>query len=198
MVIRYLSSAGIGIVVTTTLLWTMNSLIEMAEPAHTAKPPRILLPWVRILEDTPVETNVKPPERVAAPAEPPQHTPPRNHNGETIPVGIPTTPTTPDGPKYVPGTLGNVDSGLINIINAKPDYPVAASQKGLEGYVVVQFDVTEIGTVENVAVLESSSAVFNKAAVRAAYRSRYKPKTVDGVSQRTQGLRKLFRFEMDN
>jgi len=176
----------------------MNSLIKMAEPAHSEKSPRDLPPWVRILEDTPVQTNVKPPKRVAAPPELPQHTPPRNHNGETIPVGIPTVPTTPGGLKYVPGMLGNVDSGLINIINAKPDYPLAASQNGLEGYVVVRFDVTEIGTIENVAVVESSSSIFNKAAIKAAYRSRYKPKTVDGVTQRTQGLRKLFRFEMNN
>ena len=54
-----------------------------------------------------------------------------------------------------------------------------------------------MGTVENVEVVETSNAVLNKAAVKATYQSRYKPKTVDGVSYSSIGLRKLFRFEMN-
>lgn len=197
MIIRYMSSAGVGIVVTTALLWTMNSLIDMGKPVQTAIKKPHFLEWVRIKTDTDVKTIVEPPKRVVEAKQPPQLTPPTNLTGETIPVGIPIGPTAPAGPDFSTGLPGNVDSGLINIINAQPDYPVVASQKGLEGFVVVQFDVTEMGTVENVAVVESSSSLFNKAAIKAAYRSKYKPKTVDGISHRTQGLRKLFRFEME-
>lgn len=197
MFIRYFSSAGIGIVVTTALLWTMNTLIDLGSPVQTVPRTPHFLDWIRVRADTEVQTIVEPPQRVKEAKEPPQLTPPADPTGETIPVGVPVSSIAPTNPDFATGTLGNVDSGLINIINARPDYPIVASQKGLEGFVVVQFDVTEIGTVENVTVVESSSSVFNKSAIKAAYRSKYKPKTVDGVSQRTLGLRKLFRFEME-
>ena len=93
--------------------------------------------------------------------------------------------------------LGYANSALINIINAQPDYPIIASQKGLEGYVIVQFDVTEAGAVEYAVVVETTSPLFNKSAIKAAYRSRYKPRSIDGVPQRSYGLKKLFRFEME-
>lgn len=196
MIIRYLSSAGIGILITTALLWTMNSLIDMAEPVETASRGHHFLPWVRLKTDTPVAVIEKAPQKVKEPASVPSHTPPSNA-GETTPIGISGSPTAPTGPLYQSGLPGNVDSGLISIINAQPDYPTAAIQKGIEGYVIVQFDVTAMGTVENVEVVETSNAVLNKAAVKATYQSRYKPKTVDGVSYGSIGLRKLFRFEMN-
>ena len=196
MIIRYLSSAGIGIVVTTTLLWSMNALIDMGETAQTPSVPHRFPDWIRTDIETPVQESVKPPDRVTEPAPLPEQRPPAEAGGETIPVAFPAPPIEPGGPDFRSGLPGNVDSGLINIINAQPDYPVGASQKGLEGYVIVQFDVTGLGTVENVRVIETSNSIFNKAAVKAAYRSKYKPKTVDGVSYGTEGLRKLFRFEM--
>lgn len=196
MIIRYLSSAGIGILVTTALLWSMNALIDMGESAETPVAKHYFPDWIRVIKDTDVEKNVEPPDRVPEPAPVPEQRPPVDPGRETIPVGIPTEPVPPSAPSLSTGVLGNIDSGLINIMNAQPDYPLAAAQKGLEGYVIVQFDVTRLGTVENVRVVESSSSIFNKAAVKAAYRSKYKSKTVDGVSYGTKGLRKLFRFEM--
>lgn len=196
MMTRYLSSAGIGIAVTTALLWTMNALIDLGETVQTKPRPRLTLVWAPPIDDTPVETKVKPPKKVIAAKQPPAALP-RERAGDVIPVGIPVAPTAPSGPDFGSGLPANVDSGLINIINVQPDYPAIASAKGLEGYVVVEFDVTELGTIENVRVVESSSSVFDKAAIRAAYRSKYKPKTVDGVAYRSQGLRKLYRFEME-
>ena len=67
----------------------------------------------------------------------------------------------------------------------------------LEGWVVVEFDVSGSGTVENVRVIESSHRVFERAAVRAAERFRYRPRVVDGVPQPTRGVRNRFRFEME-
>jgi len=176
----------------------MNALIDRGETVTTPLREIDLPQWIRIIDDSPVEKNVKPPERLPEPAEVPEQLPPIESSSDTTPVGVTGAPATPTTPVLTSGTLGNVDSGLINIINAQPDYPIAASQKGLEGYVIVSFDVTELGTVDNVEILETSSSVFNRAAIKAAYRSRYKPKTVDGTSQRTQGLRKMFRFEMEN
>ncbi|MGI9238023.1 MAG: energy transducer TonB, partial [Woeseiaceae bacterium] len=79
-----------------------------------------------------------------------------------------------------------------------PTYPSIAIARGLEGSVLVQYDVTTEGQVANVVVLESTHSLFNKAAIAAAYRFKYKPRTVDGVPYETEGLKNLFRFEMED
>ena len=89
------------------------------------------------------------------------------------------------------------DGPLVSIIKVRPQYPTRAAAKGLEGTVLVQYDVTTMGTVENVVVIETSNSIFNKAAIAAAYRFKYKPGMVDGVAYETRGLRNLFRFEME-
>jgi periplasmic protein TonB len=197
MITRYLSSAGVGIVVTTALLWSMNALIDLRATARTTVIKHHFPDWIRVDTATPVQTIVEPPERIPEPLRVPEQRPAVETAGNTIPVRMTTTPVSPPEPKFGSGVSDNIDSGLISLVCAQTDYPVVASAKGLEGYVILQFDVTELGIVENVRVVESSSSIFNKAAVKAAYRSKYKPKTVDGVSQATHGLRKLFRFEMN-
>lgn len=198
MIIRYLSAAFVGVAITTALIWVMHILVEVSEAAGTDPGDRRPLVIGRTVIETPTSIDdVQPPERLPPPVDPPPLVPPAEPNGDGETIGIPTTAGTPAGPVFERGVFGPADSALINIITAHPDYPPVAARKGLEGQVIVQFDVTELGTVENAVVVETTSTLFNKAAVRAAYRSRYKPKTVDGVPQRTHGLRKLFRFEME-
>jgi len=197
MMIRYLSAGLTGVFITAALIWVMQFLIAISEGAVTppSNPPNLIIG--RTVEDSPVLVDPVLPPPIPAPLDPPPYTPPTIiEHGDP---GIPTTfsPQTPTRTGNEQVALGYLDSGLINIMHAEPEYPVKASQRGLEGHVIVQFDVTILGTVENVVVFETSSSIFNRAAVKAAYRSRYKPKTVDGVPQRTEGLRKLFTFQMD-
>ena len=55
-------------------------------------------------------------------------------------------------------------------------YPAAAKAKGVEGRVVVQYDVTAAGTVANAAVVESEPpGVFDEAALDAVRTWRFRP-----------------------
>ena len=55
-------------------------------------------------------------------------------------------------------------------------YPAAARGKGVEGRVVVQYDVTAAGTVANAAVVESEPpGVFDAAALDAVRTWRFRP-----------------------
>jgi len=197
MITRYLSSAAAGLAVTTSLLWVMHFLIESAEPVEGAERPRLVLDYTRVKEDSIVDTIREPPHPLPEPAETPSHAPPIDPSGKTTPIGVASSATVPTGPTMHAGHWGALDSAIINIINAQPDYPIKASELGMDGYVIVSFDVTEIGTVENVRIVETSHKMFNRAAIKAAERSRYKPKTVDGSAQVTRGLQKLFTFKME-
>ena len=61
----------------------------------------------------------------------------------------------------------------------------------------MQFDVNPDGTVTNVTVVESSSKIFERAAIKAAQKFRFKARVVDGVPQPSYGLQNRFVFKME-
>ena len=91
-----------------------------------------------------------------------------------------------------------VDGPLAAIVRVSPTYPPVMNARGLEGHVLVQFDVLADGRVANIVVVESSHSGFNKAAIKAAERFKYKPRVVDGVPMASTGIQNLFRFRMED
>ena len=86
-----------------------------------------------------------------------------------------------DGPWIGPQAVMQADSSFVPLSQLPPQYPYKAAQRGIEGWVRVEFDVTATGSVENVEVLESDPpGVFDKAAIRAVSRWRFKPRMVNG------------------
>jgi len=58
----------------------------------------------------------------------------------------------------------------------EPDYPAAARAQGIEGYVLVEYDVTAEGMVTNARVVESDPpGVFDAAALTAVSKWRFHP-----------------------
>ena len=197
MITRFFTAATAGIVMTTFLIFVMHYLIEVSEAVESLPREPMTLTFLPQLDDTPVQPHESPPVRPVPPVAPPPLVPPTELNSETPGIGIPLAPPPPPVNQHAPTELGTNNNPLINIISVQPNYPLAASQRGQEGHVIVSFDVTELGTVSNVVVIQSSSSVFNKPAIDAAYRFRYKARMVDGVPRASTGLRKLFTFEME-
>ena len=78
-------------------------------------------------------------------------------------------------------------------------YPREALQKGVEGYVVVQFDVTEDGNVEDPIVLESEPPeVFDQSAILSAKKFKFRPKVVDGSPIRVEGVKRKIVFSLQD
>lgn len=197
MLTRILSSAAIGMAVTGGLLFLMRYLIATGEEIIVESPDGSTLEWIalekeeRLIVDPPDFDRPKPPP--IPPITEPIRPSVDDGIGFTPPGPRPPVPTVDPGIR----NLRFSDGPLVSIIKVRPQYPARARAKNLEGTVLVQFDVTTVGTVANVAVIESSNRVFDKAAVDAAYRFKYKPRIVDGVPYETKGLRNLFRFEME-
>jgi len=197
MITRFISAGAAGLVITAFLVFVMNYLIEVSEAVESAPRDRMMLKFVSDIEDTEVRIDETAPEMPSPPVNPPPLVPPTEPAPDFTGLGVPVSlPAPPVNTHNLP-ILGTANNALINIIAVQPNYPVAASQRGLEGHVIVVFDVTEMGTVSNVVVVESSSSIFNKAAIDAAYRFRYKARMVDGVPKASSGLQKLFRFKME-
>lgn len=101
----------------------------------------------------------------------------------------------------------NVDAGLagsggdgeyLPIVKVAPQYPRRAAQKGIEGYVVLEFTVSKLGTVIDPKVIEADPPnIFNRAAISAAKKFKYKPKIENGEAIAVTGIRNIIRFELD-
>lgn len=197
MITRALSSATVGLVVTMGLFYVMQSLIASGEEILTGSRQKLEVAWVRVPEPPDSIVETPPPTRIDEPVLPPDTNFPETGQSGDIAVGFPVAQPVPRTGNPTLTGFGLNDGPLINIIKVQPQYPVTAAKRDIEGSVTVQFDVTSLGTVENVVVIDSSNNIFNKAAIEAAYRFKYKPRVVDGTSYGATGLQQLFRFEME-
>jgi protein TonB len=69
----------------------------------------------------------------------------------------------------------------------------------LEGWVSLSFDVNKKGDVDNILVLDSShKRVFDREAIRALKKWKYKPKMVDGLPKESIGLTEVLEFKLNN
>ena len=75
------------------------------------------------------------------------------------------------------------EGDIIPIVVIRPMYPRDAAMKGQEGWVKVEFTITAIGTVKNPRVIEAKPPrVFNREAIRAILKWKFKPRVIDGVA----------------
>lgn len=86
---------------------------------------------------------------------------------------------------------------FLPIVKIAPVYPVEAAEIGLEGYVIVEFTVTETGSVDDLFVVESSSPIFEQAAIDAALKFKYQPRTINGSPVAVPGVRNKIVFVLE-
>jgi len=83
--------------------------------------------------------------------------------------------------------------------SSPPRYPRSAQRRGISAVVELEMDVDARGRVDDVRILsvdaERYGKEFARAARRAAKRTRFEPRRVDGQALATTGVRKRFRFE---
>lgn len=94
--------------------------------------------------------------------------------------------------------FGTGDGEYLPIVKVAPIYPMQASNKGIEGYCLVEYTVTTAGTVKDVKVIEEecSHRYFQKPSVKAAYKFRYKPRVIAGNAVEVKGVKNRFLYEM--
>lgn len=83
------------------------------------------------------------------------------------------------------------------LVRVMPEYPIRLFRAGIQGRVVVQFDLDERGHPVNVTVAEPDPhRAFNDAARDAIRRFRYEPRLVDGVPVIAEGIQYAFEFNI--
>ena len=202
-----LARVGIAVVlaVATTfgLLFLMHTLInsdlQAEDQQEVVKIPDINMPKTEI--ETRYDTDK--PDKPEEPDTPPPDIPEPDFQAPDVnPQGMNMAP--PVGSSDINVNISGIggDGEYLPIVKVAPQYPRRAAQRGLEGFVTVEFTVTVTGATRDVVVLEgiekdgTPTTMFNSAAVKAAEKFKYKPRVYDGVAVEVPGVRNRFVFEM--
>ena len=198
MLLRYTSAVLLGTVATFGLLTLMRSVIADPLPVEDDGITGEDLVFVRVVEERELEFKTPRPEPPTPPEKPPERSPQPDPGGEGVeilPLG-PLEPTPPDGELL--GTYMD-DGNYLPIVRVSPIYPRRALTRGIEGYVLVEFVVTETGAVRDPVVLYADPpGFFERAAVTAVLKFKYRPKVAGGKPVAVSGVRSRIVFEMED
>jgi len=200
MIGRYIFSIIVGSVITLSLIFIMNLLIVTAEDAVTKERTKYQLDFVRVKRNETVNTEDFTPEKPPKPPETPPEVPPQDMDSvdpNAPTVNIPAPEVSADVDLGGPSGMNVAEGDYLPIVRVAPVYPARALSRGLEGYVDMGFTVTTTGTVRDPVVLFSTSSLFDRAAIRAVLKFKYKPRVVDGVPVDVPNVKTRITFKIE-
>ncbi len=211
-ILRFPLALLFAVTITVMLFYLMQSLIDSGEKALTESKSGQIVDFLRIKEDMVVQTKKRRPEPPPMPDEAPKVVKPIlradiDTDAWSNEFKAPVTDVS------VSSTLNfSSDGEYLPILKVQPNYPQRALERGLVGWVVVEFTVDEIGRVVSPVVVDNCAEVwtpsyvqcsnsprktFDKSALAAASKFKYKPKVLDGHAIATVGVRNMITFVLD-
>jgi protein TonB len=182
------------------LFWVMQALINVEGELRDAGG-RLSVDYIRLRrDDTPELKKREPPRR----EKPKQQPPPPEMNmakamkpGDAVSEIMPMIDTGAELEKVSSLGAGGSDQDIVPLVRVEPEYPQRAQQRGIEGYVDLEFTISPVGTVQNAVVIAAQPAlIFDKAALRAVRKWKYNPKIENGVPVARSGVQVRLRFEL--
>jgi protein TonB len=200
------SALAVGLMVTLALFWLMQAMVMNNRQAFEKTDNLQMLEFIRLKRDEQlkiqtrkVEKKPQPPEQRSSPPTPdrqPTAVQPVAQLDLNMPdLGIPLaagrfTGSVVAGLSVATGQGGGtLSTDLIPLVRIPPRYPMSAANRRIEGQVTVEFTITKTGTVADAIVVDAEpSGIFNRAALEAVGKWKFKPKVVAGqaIEQRAQ------------
>jgi protein TonB len=199
---RFIIAFVVSLAITLGLFFLMQSLIKMGGSALTEPPQGSVLDFVRIKPEEQVQKKDRKPKKPPKPEQqPPQMESPQmdspTPNAEGS--GMDFSADVGDDMALDGGlALDSGDGEYLPIVKVAPVYPRRALQRGIEGFVIVEFTVTKLGTVRDPVVVEANpQGIFEQAAMDAASKFKYKPRVVNGEATEVSGVQNRITFQID-
>ena len=174
----------------------------MSGSALTEPPKGSVLDFVRVKPEEQVQKKDRKPRKPPKPKEPPPQmnqpqmdSPTPNAEGS----GLDFAADVGDDISLDGGlALESGDGEYLPIVKVAPVYPRRALQRGIEGYVILEFTVTKQGSVRDPIVIEAEPAgIFEQAAKDAALKFKYKPRVANGEATEVSGVQNRLTFQID-
>ena len=183
--IRMLIGAVVALAVSLSMFWLNENVSEQEDCSLNEEKAGNLLEFSRIKRDESIQRRQlkteKPPVPEAAPPQPP--TPQLDDlNPHAEKITISAVPVETDIKMTGGFSLGIGEGDYLPIVKVAPIYPNRALTRGVEGFCVVQYTVTSLGTTKDTVIIESqcTSSLFHRASLNAALHFQYKPSIYDG------------------
>lgn len=201
---KILSASILGFIVTCALIFLMSQLIGSGEQEFEPK------------ETVTIDSTPLPPEKTKTNRRPPEPQPPAvaPSAGEALPLRpsivdtaeIPTVDfelvdASLTGPIGIIGNPELLDNrSALPLYQAQPNYPIGPASQGIEGWVLLQYDVDTSGTLSNIKVMDSQPRrTFDREAVIALKKWKFRPAMDNGqpVSVKGQTVKIEFNLEQE-
>ena len=200
MIGRYLFGVALGIATTILLFLLMQSLIKSDKSGFDEGVKGRIVDFVRLEDDMDLQIKQRKPKPPPPPDEPPPDMPKpefdANNNSQGIDIG-----SVDINLNLNIGGIGGFssDGDYLPIVKVSPVYPRRAQTRGIEGYVLLEFVVTRTGAVRDPVIIESKPpGIFDRAALQAALKFKYKPKVVNGEPIDVAGVQNRITFELQD
>ncbi len=196
--LRFPLAFAVGLFLNAFMFWTLHSLTNVEFNLETREATRI--EFTRMRRETATESRRE--EKVER--EPPPATPDMpqmslsNSNVDANLISLAPTIDTAGALTGLNMSAGS-DRDVVPLVRINPDYPQRALTRGLEGWVQVQFTISETGSVIDAIVVDSSpKGIFDDAAIKAVSRWRYNPKVEGAVAVQRVGVQTIIRFTLED
>ena len=209
--VRFVLALVAGTAMAFGLLFLMQALVASGQSAFTEIKSTRIVDFVRVKREERLERKRSKPDRPPNPDAPPPEAPqPSLSNTADAGMTQQAVATMDTGPVSVadvaldvsPGfgiVAGSADGDYLPIVKVAPIYPNRAVERGIEGYVIVEFTVTKTGAVRNPKVIEyHPSTIFNRSALAAAAKFKYKPRIVNGEPIEVHGVLNKITFKLED
>ncbi len=197
---RYLFGVVLGAIATFALFMLMQALIKSDKSPFDDSIKGKIVDFVRLEDDVDLQTKQRKPKPPPPPDEPPPDMPKPDFDQCNVSQGVDIGGVDVSVDLNVGGVGGfSSDGEYLPIVKVAPVYPRRAQTRGIEGFVLLEFVVTKTGAVRDPKVIESKPpGIFDRAAMSAALKFKYKPKVVNGEPIDVAGVRNLITFELSN
>ena len=130
----------------------------------------------------------------------PQKAPPLDTSADPVLAISDLTPVTIDDfGGDINNTINRPTGDATPIVRINPKYPTTAAREGLEGWVQLSFSISPTGEVIDPVVINAEpKRTFDREAIRAIKRWKYRPKVIEGVAQLQTGQTVQLDFKLDN
>jgi protein TonB len=188
---RFLVAIVSGVVMALLLFLLMHALIGGRDGFERPEDTGRVVDFVRVRADEIVQTRERQvPKKPPPPDKPPpppqlQTQAPQQQVKQVLDIETPDISVGfTGGPVVAAGWQAGDNMGdgdIIPIVRIEPSYPRDAALKGIEGYVKVMLTILPDGSVGEARVIDANPPrIFNREAIRAVLRWKFKPRIVDG------------------
>jgi protein TonB len=194
-----------SIIVTGSIFAVMNGMVSSDGAQNNNQGEQTVIDFIRLKQDSESrikQRDKKEPPRPKKPPMPPEQAAQQNTPMKQIAMRMPNI--SPDLSLANRSLLGDAQIGMgfgdgdvIPLVRMPAQYPNKAKRRNIEGFVKARLEVNIQGTVDSVEIINSKPrGIFERSAIRALYKYKFKPQIIDGKPQ-PQSVTQTLEYTLD-